>query len=162
MNSIIFLKAPSIAEIIRAIIIDATITIIELPCNSFHVGQVTFSTNSLYASPKYDNIFIYNYFARVERLELPTYGFGDRHSTNWATPVNYRWLLHHLLNIYFIISITWPAPTVRPPSRIAKVNPLSIATGVINSTVIVTLSPGITISTPSGNWISPVTSNVRK
>jgi len=39
---------------------------------------------------------------------------------------------------------------------------LSIATGVINSTVIVTLSPGITISLPDSNSIVPVTSNVLK
>ena len=63
---------------------------------------------------------------------------------------------------YAIISVTWPAPTVLPPSRIAKRSPLSIATGTINLTLIVTLSPGITISTPSGNIISPVTSVVRK
>ena len=44
-----------------------------------------------------------------------------------------------------------PAPTVRPPSRIAKRLPSSNATGVINSTIRFTLSPGITISTPSGS-----------
>ena len=55
-----------------------------------------------------------------------------------------------------------PAPTVRPPSRMANRNPFSIAMGVINSTSIVTLSPGITISTPSGKLATPVTSVVRK
>src|SRR5262249_22192634 len=63
---------------------------------------------------------------------------------------------------YFKISETVPAPTVRPPSRIAKRKPLSMATGVINSTVSATLSPGITISVPSGNCATPVTSVVRK
>ena len=38
----------------------------------------------------------------------------------------------------------------------------SIAIGTISSTAIVTLSPGITISVPSGNWTMPVTSVVRK
>jgi len=38
--------------------------------------------------------------------------------------------------------------------------PSSIATGEINSTVISILSPGITISTPSGNSTAPVTSVV--
>src|SRR5689334_7684244 len=47
------------------------------------------------------------------------------------------------------ILVTTPAPTVRPPSRIANRNPSSIATAWISSTVIVMLSPGITISTPS-------------
>src|SRR5581483_1660508 len=58
---------------------------------------------------------------------------------------------------------TWvqmPAPTVRPPSRMANLTPSSIATGWINSTVISMLSPGITISTPSGSLIAPVTSVV--
>ena len=60
------------------------------------------------------------------------------------------------------ILVTTPAPTVRPPSRIANRSPSSSATGVISATSIVTLSPGITISTPSGSRMSPVTSVVRK
>ena len=63
---------------------------------------------------------------------------------------------------YFTISATVPAPTVRPPSRMAKRKPFSKATGVINSTSSSTLSPGITISVPSGNSATPVTSVVRK
>ena len=62
---------------------------------------------------------------------------------------------------YCTTLVTTPAPTVRPPSRIAKRNPSSIATGSINSTCILMLSPGITISTPSGSLIAPVTSVVR-
>src|ERR1017187_5470578 len=52
---------------------------------------------------------------------------------------------------YLRIFVTTPAPTVRPPSRIANRSPSSIATGVISSMVIWMLSPGITISTPAGN-----------
>jgi len=63
---------------------------------------------------------------------------------------------------YSIISVTTPAPTVRPPSRIAKRSSFSIAIGVINSTDSSTLSPGITISVPSGSVATPVTSVVRK
>jgi len=63
---------------------------------------------------------------------------------------------------YSTIEVICPAPTVLPPSLIAKRNPSLIATALINSTVIVKLSPGITISVPSGNWISPVTSVVLK
>ena len=63
---------------------------------------------------------------------------------------------------YFRIFETTPAPTVRPPSRIAKRKPSSIATGAISFAVIVMLSPGITISVPSGSSIEPVTSVVRK
>ena len=37
-----------------------------------------------------------------------------------------------------------------------------VAIGAINSTSRLTLSPGITISVPSGNWAAPVTSVVRK
>src|SRR5437773_1785684 len=49
---------------------------------------------------------------------------------------------------YSVISVTTPAPTVRPPSRIANRSSFSIATGWISSIAIVTLSPGITISHP--------------
>ena len=63
---------------------------------------------------------------------------------------------------YSTTSLTVPAPTVRPPSRIAKRNPFSIAMGAINSISIATLSPGITISTPVGSDATPVTSVVRK
>jgi len=57
---------------------------------------------------------------------------------------------------------TTPAPTVLPPSRMAKRSPCSIAIGAISSTTILMLSPGITISVPSGNSTAPVTSVVRK
>ena len=72
--------------------------------------------------------------------------------------------LHLLIKFinYAIISATTPEPTVLPPSRIANLNPFSIAIGVINSIVIDTLSPGITISVPAGNSITPVTSVVLK
>src|SRR3712207_2170502 len=63
---------------------------------------------------------------------------------------------------YSRIWVTTPAPTVRPPSLMAKFKPSSIAMGLINSTSITVLSPGITISTPSSRRISPVTSVVRK
>src|SRR5260370_1050179 len=63
---------------------------------------------------------------------------------------------------YSIISVTARAPTVWPPSRIANRRPFSSATGVINITSQLTLSPGITIPTPAGSFISPVTSVVRK
>jgi len=65
-------------------------------------------------------------------------------------------------SVTFKIFETTPAPTVRPPSRIAKRNPSSIATGVISSPSILMLSPGITISVPSGSVSTPVTSVVRK
>jgi hypothetical protein len=63
---------------------------------------------------------------------------------------------------YSMISVTAPAPTVWPPSRIAKRKPFSNATGVISVTSQLTLSPGITISTPAASFMSPVTSVVRK
>ena len=49
-----------------------------------------------------------------------------------------------------ILEIT-PAPTVRPPSRIAKRIWSSRATGVMSSISMVTLSPGMTILTSSGS-----------
>ena len=63
---------------------------------------------------------------------------------------------------YSMIVATRPDPTVRPPSRIAKVRPWLIAIGWISSIVISTLSPGIHISVPAGSSITPVTSVVLK
>ena len=63
---------------------------------------------------------------------------------------------------YSMIVATRPEPTVRPPSRIANVRPCSIAIGWISSIVISTLSPGMHISVPAGNSITPVTSVVLK
>src|SRR2546426_4989125 len=63
---------------------------------------------------------------------------------------------------YSVISVTTPAPTVRPPSRIANRNSFSIATGVIRSIVIVTLSPRLTISTPAGDPTTPHPPPVRR
>src|SRR4051812_16503493 len=63
---------------------------------------------------------------------------------------------------YSMILATTPAPTVLPPSRMAKRRPSSMAIGAISLTVIVTLSPGMTISLSLGSSIAPVTSVVRK
>ncbi len=63
---------------------------------------------------------------------------------------------------YSMIVATRPDPTVRPPSRIAKVRPWLIAIGWISSIVISMLSPGIHISVPSGRLQTPVTSVVLK
>ena len=63
---------------------------------------------------------------------------------------------------YSMIVATRPDPTVRPPSRIAKVRPWLIAIGWISSIVISMLSPGMHISVPSGSSQTPVTSVVLK
>jgi len=63
---------------------------------------------------------------------------------------------------YSRISVTVPAPTVRPPSRMANRSAFSIATSAISSISRFALSPGITISTPVGSFAVPVTSVVRK
>ena len=71
-------------------------------------------------------------------------------------------LLYSLFpSCYLMIFVTTPAPTVLPPSRIAKCIVSSRATGVTSLTPSLTVSPGITISTPAGNVDSPVTSVVR-
>src|SRR6476661_6471759 len=54
--------------------------------------------------------------------------------------------------------VTTPEPTVFPPSRTAKRSFSSMAIGACNSTSIVTLSPGITISAPPSSLAEPVTS----
>ena len=58
--------------------------------------------------------------------------------------------------------VTRPEPTVRPPSRMAKPRPSSMAMGWMSWTVISVVSPGMTISVPSGRVMTPVTSVVRK
>ena len=63
---------------------------------------------------------------------------------------------------HLMISVTRPEPTVRPPSRIAKPRPGSMAIGWMSSTVISVVSPGMTMSVPSGRVMTPVTSVVRK
>lgn len=62
---------------------------------------------------------------------------------------------------YLVTLVTTPAPTVCPPSRMANFNPSSRAIGAISFAEILMLSPGMTISTPSGRNTSPVTSVVR-
>ena len=63
---------------------------------------------------------------------------------------------------YFTILATTPEPTVRPPSRMVKRRPWSMAIGVISSMSSSALSPGMIISTPSFSFTIPVTSVVRK
>ncbi len=63
---------------------------------------------------------------------------------------------------YLLIFVTRPAPTVRPPSRMANRSWSSMAIGWISSTCICVVSPGMTISVPSGRVTTPVTSVVRK
>ena len=99
----------------------------------------------------------------TSRCGFSPYGFSKMYSLMQA------WLTHLLqirmaLNCYTysMMVVTVPAPTVRPPSRIAKRRPCSIATLWISSTVISTLSPGMHISTPSGSSQTPVTSVVLK
>ena len=62
---------------------------------------------------------------------------------------------------YSMTFVTRPAPTVRPPSRMAKRCVSVIAIGVISSTVTLTLSPGMHISALF-RMAEPVTSVVRK
>ncbi len=63
---------------------------------------------------------------------------------------------------HLLILVTRPEATVWPPSRTAKRRPSSMAIGFCNTTEMSVLSPGITISVPSGSETVPVTSVVRK
>jgi len=71
-------------------------------------------------------------------------------------------VLWHLSRpFHWRIFVATPAPTVLPPSRIAKRRPSSRAIGVMRVTSRLVLSPGMTISVPSLSLASPVTSVVR-
>lgn len=76
----------------------------------------------------------------------------------WITIVPKVWQ-----NVWFysMISVTIPVPTVLPPSLSVKRSPVSKGTSSISEIVKGVLSPGMTISTPSGSWIVAATSPVR-
>jgi len=83
------------------------------------------------------------------------FAFRTRQSYNWANTLflgshNLIAAREGLTLLYSRILVITPAPTVRPPSRIANLEPCSRATGTISSAVRLILSPGITISVPSG------------
>lgn len=120
--------------------------------------------------------------AGEEGIEPPTYGFGDRCSAklSYSPPAKrseplQKWRQKKSKTFFYRpavrwwriapyskISVTRPAPTVLPPSRMAKRWPLSMAIAFCNATSMPRLSPGIIISVPSGSLITPVTSVVRK
>jgi hypothetical protein len=76
-------RAESITQSTSAKITEATITIAVLLLNSSQEGQDTLFTNSSVVSFQISTILLINFYvARVERLELPTNGFGDHYSTN--------------------------------------------------------------------------------
>ena len=112
------------------------------------------------------NFILLNLFIAISRVIPPlTFGALKGYDFSHLLPVLIDlilFLLLLLLKPYSMISVTVPAPTVRPPSLIANRRPFSIATSVINSISKFTLSPGITISTPCANFTEPVTSVVRK
>ena len=125
-------------------------------------GQVTLDT-SCRTSLKYLaglNFIFYIYFWQEWQASNPQPPVLE----TGALPVELHSFILVLLQriFYSIISETTPEPTVLPPSRIAKRKLLFIAIGASNSTSSVILSPGITISVPSGNLIEPVTSVVLK
>ena len=124
-------------------------------------------------------IFLFSHFLtfQIRKANLSGRGGGSRTPSLrfWRptlyqlsyTPVPKSWesgdSRPHLISItYSIILLTTPAPTVRPPSRIAKRKPSDIAMLEPRVTVILILSPGITISVPEGSSTAPVTSVVRK
>ena len=129
--------------------------------NSCHASRKKSVTRAMKANESVSFSIVGDELAGQAGLEPATAGFGVRCSTNWSYwPPNPGYYLGSAP--YSLISVMVPAPTVRPPSRMANFSPLSIAIGVIKSTLKVMASPGITISIPSGNSTDPVTSVVRK
>ena len=104
-------------------------------------------------------LFVFN----TTGMEFPTFRYGVSIARPSGTfNLYYCAFTITCHNFYSAISVTTPAPTVWPPSRIAKRSSLSMAIGIINSTSNSTLSPGMTISVPLGNVTTPVTSVVLK
>ena len=136
-----------------AAIIAIIITITAPVGVSFPVGQVTLKASCLTSCKKL-NGFIIN------SLSFGRSGGTRTHNPGFWRPVLYQ--LSYTPRDYFIIFVTTPAPTVFPPSLIAKFNFSLIAIGVISLTLNFASSPGITISVPEGSSTSPVTSVVLK
>ena len=93
---------------------------------------------------------------------LQNYVISRHFKTSLFQIPNSRLNLESGILCYSTISDTVPAPTVRPPSRMANLKPFSIAIGAISVISIWILSPGMTISTPAGRFATPVTSVVLK
>ena len=120
---------------------------------SFFVGQVIRKVSCLTSWMNFNGLIInLNKFGRS--------GGTRTHNLRFWRPALYQ--LNYAPKRYLIILVTTPAPTVLPPSLIAKFKLSFIAIGVINLTVNFPSSPGITISVPEGNVTSPVTSVVLK
>src|SRR3974390_1920219 len=91
--------------------------------------------------------------AQVNQAELAQHdcdpSFCQRRKASWG------WITPSPL-VYSTTSVMTPDPTVLPPSRMAKWLPISRATGLSRLTATAALSPGMTMSMPSGRRISPV------
>ena len=120
---------------------------------SFFDGQVILKVSCLTSWINFKGFFITLYqFGRS--------GGTRTHNLRFWRPALYQ--LNYAPKRYLIILVTTPAPTVFPPSLIAKFKFSFIAIGVINLTENFPSSPGMTISVPDGNVTSPVTSVVLK
>ncbi len=122
---------------------------------SFFVGHVIRKVSCLTSWINFKGFFITFSSSRFGRS-----GGTRTHNLRFWRPALYQ--LNYAPKRYLIILVTTPAPTVLPPSLIAKFKLSFIAIGVINFTVNFPSSPGITISVPEGNVTSPVTSVVLK
>ena len=121
---------------------------------SFLVGQVTLKASCFTDWINLNGLIIFLiFFGRS--------GGTRTHNLRFWRPALYQ-LSYTPKEFYSKILVTTPAPTVFPPSRIAKFNFSFIAIGVINFTVNFASSPGITISVPFASSTSPVTSVVLK
>ena len=120
---------------------------------SFFVGQVTLKVSCFTSWINFNGFFIT--FSKFGRS-----GGTRTHNLRFWRPALYQ--LNYAPKRYLIILVTTPAPTVLPPSLIAKFKLSFIAIGVINFTENFPSSPGITISVPDGKVTSPVTSVVLK
>src|SRR5205809_766170 len=96
------------------------------------------------------------------RRTVSTISRTDWSSSRWSYAFRRMRILSFMPVAYSKILVTTPAPTVFPPSRMAKRSPSSMAMGVMRSIFSCTLSPGMTISVPSGRVHTPVTSVVRR
>ena len=120
---------------------------------SFFVGQDILKASCFTSCKNLSGFLIIHFFLFI---------WQERRDSNPQPPVLETGALPIELRSYLIIFVTTPAPTVLPPSLMAKFKFWLIAIGVINFTLNFPSSPGITISVPDGRVTSPVTSVVLK
>jgi len=97
--------------------------------------------------PNFNSELRFNFFFCLTRCQRTNYTIHKTLNTTQSALCSATCCMRRVSH-HFNILVTTPAPTVFPPSLIAKRCFSSKATGTINFTINLIVSPGITISVP--------------